>query len=33
MRILCERQLFPKAAVQPRTWQANANVALGYEAV
>jgi len=24
-----ERQLFPKAAVQPSTWQANANVALG----
>ena len=23
-----ERQLFPKAAVQPSTWQANANVAL-----
>jgi hypothetical protein len=27
-----ERQLFPKAAVQPSTWQANANVALGSEA-
>jgi hypothetical protein len=24
-----ERQLFPKAAVQPSIWQANANVALG----
>jgi hypothetical protein len=27
-----ERQLFPKAAVQPSTWQANANVALGSKA-
>ena len=28
-----ERQLFPKAAVQPSTWQANANVALGSTSV
>jgi hypothetical protein len=27
-----ERQLFPQAAVQPSTWQANANVALGSQA-
>jgi len=27
--VVSERQLFPKAAVQPSTWQAKANVALG----